>query len=87
MCAASQAALAAAQNHSALRYVFSPRVLRRSLLIALLVGCFLSAVNHFEALRAPVSARLLLKVLVNFAVPFVVSTTSAALNRPRMSTE
>ena len=84
MCAATQAAVAAAQNHSALRYVFSSRVVRRSLLIALVVGCCLTLGNQFDMLlRAPLTPRMMVKVLFNFTVPFVVSSTSAAVNRPR----
>jgi hypothetical protein len=66
----------------ALRYVFSNGVLRRNLFIALVVGTLLSVANQLDVvLREPMSARLSLKIIFNFIIPFVVSSVSAMLNR------
>lgn len=65
-----------------LRIVFSRRVLRRNLLIALVVGTLLSTAKQLDVvLREPMSARLGAKILFNFVVPFTVSSVSAVLNR------
>ena len=67
---------------SALRYVFRKDVLRRCSGIALVVGCILTAANQYDALlQGPLTAKLAAKIAVNFLVPFVVSSTSAAMNR------
>ena len=67
-----------------LHYIFSWSVTRRSLMIAVIVGCVLSIANQYDALaRGPVTGRLGVKLLFNFLVPFVVASTSAAVNRPR----
>lgn len=69
---------------SAAAYALSPRVVRRSLLLATVVGTVLSAANQGEAIvRGAVTGRMLLKVLFNYAVPFIVSSVSAAANRPK----
>lgn len=66
-------------------YIFSWRVARRSLLIALIVGCVLSVANQYDVLaRGPITSRLWIKLFFNFLVPLVVSSTSAAVNRPRL---
>lgn len=66
----------------ALRYAFSRSVLRRNLLIALVVGTLLSVANQLDVvLHEPMSARLGVKILFNFLIPFVVSSVSAVLNR------
>ena len=66
----------------ALRYVFSGSVLRRNLLLALIVGTLLSVANQLDVvLREPISVRLGVKICINFVIPFVVSSLSAALNR------
>ena len=60
-----------------------PKVLRTNALIAALIGVVLSVANQFELIRAGVlSGRLLAKLAANFAIPFIVSTLSAVLNRP-----
>ena len=65
-------------------YIFSGPVLRRNLIIALVVGCVLSIANQYDLLlRAPLSAGLLVKLFFNFLVPFIVSSISAFVNRPR----
>lgn len=64
------------------RCAIEPRVLRTNALIAVLVGVVLSAANQFELIRAgALTGRLLAKLGTNFAVPFIVSTLSAVLNR------
>lgn len=63
-----------------------PAVLRRSAVIALLVGALLSAANQGAVLlRGPWTAGLFAKVLFNCLVPFIVSSVSAAVNRGKMS--
>ena len=71
------------KKDNALAYVFSRPVLRRNLTIALIVGCVLSVANQYDLLlRAPLTASLLVKLFFNFLVPFIVSSSSAAVNRP-----
>lgn len=65
-----------------LRFVLCWKVLYKNLLIALTVGTILTAANQYDVLaRDPMSARLAVKILFNFAVPFVVSSVSAVVNR------
>ena len=65
-----------------LAYVCQWMVVRRNLLIALIVGCTLSAANQYDAIaHGHFTFILALKLLVNFLVPFVVSSVSAAVNR------
>jgi hypothetical protein len=67
---------------SSLRYILTIEVMRRNALIAAVVGCVLTAANHWDALvREPPNAKLGAKIFANFLIPFVVSSTSAALNR------
>jgi hypothetical protein len=62
----------------ALRYVFSPPVFRRNCLLAGVVGCLLTAANQLDVLLAqPFTVRLGTKILFNFLIPFIVSSTSA----------
>jgi hypothetical protein len=64
-----------------LRFVFSGRVLRRNLVLALIVGSFLSLANQLDViLLGPFTARLGVKLFFNFLIPFAVSSTSAAIN-------
>jgi len=71
------------RDPGALRYVLRKEVVRRCGLIAIVVGCVLTAANHYDALLfGPFTAKLAAKIAVNFIVPFVVSSTSAAMNRP-----
>lgn len=54
--------------------VLAPAHLRRTGLIALLVGSWLSAFNHGDALLAGAwSAKLALKLFLNYLTPFVVA--------------
>jgi len=67
---------------SAARYIFTIEVMRRNALIAVIVGCVLTAANHWDALmREPPNAKLGAKIFANFLIPFIVSSASAALNR------
>ena len=69
---------------STLTFIFRPPVVWRNLAIAAIVGCILSVANQFDViLRGPINARLYLRIAFNFLVPFVVSSVSAAANRPR----
>ena len=65
-----------------LRYVFSPIVFKRNCVLAAIVGCLLTLTNQLDVLLAPpFSFRLGTKILFNFLIPFVVSSTSVVLNR------
>jgi len=69
---------------SNLRYICTSGVLRRNILLALIVGCLLTLTNQLDVLLSqPFTVRLGLKILFNFVTPFAVSSTSAAVNRPR----
>ncbi len=64
------------------RYSFSGRVFKRNLLIALLVGALLTLANQFDViLRGPAHGSLVVKICLNFLIPFVVSSVSAFANR------
>jgi len=80
----SQTTKAEEKPESGLRYLLRGSVLGRSLLIALAVGCLLSAANQYDViLRGPRDGRLGLKIVMNFLIPFVVASLSAVVNRPR----
>ena len=67
---------------SALGYVFSSSVVKRSLVIAAVVGTLLSATNQGDILlREPFSARVGVKIFLNFLIPFTVASVSALVNR------
>lgn len=62
-----------------LRFALGARLIGRSLLIALAVGFPLSLINQGNAvLRGPISARLALKLSLNFVIPFFVTSAGAA---------
>lgn len=66
----------------AIRYAAQPFVLRRSALIAFVVGILLTAANHLDTLMShPFTGRLAVKMAFNFLIPFLVSSASAAVNR------
>jgi hypothetical protein len=68
----------------AIRYLFHGSVLHRNLAIALIVGVALSAVNQGDVLmNGDLSARVWIKVLFNFFVPFTVASVSCVVNRSR----
>ena len=67
---------------SALQFVFSPSVFKRSLTIALVVGTLLSVANQWDVLlRDPVGVGIGVKMFLNFLIPFTVASVSALLNR------
>ena len=67
-----------------LGYVFSRPVLKRSFLIALVVGSILSLANQSDVIaRGPFTLLLGMKLFFNFLVPFTVSSVSAVMNRER----
>ncbi len=73
---------AAKARSGALRYVFSPAVFKRNCLLAAIVGCLLTIANQLDVLLAqPFTVRLGTKILLNFLIPFAVSSTSAFINR------
>lgn len=73
----------AAQPAGPLAYALSWPVAKKSLAIAGIVGCLLSITNQGDVLLSqPFSARIGLKLLLNFVIPFTVSSVSAVLNRP-----
>lgn len=64
------------------RYAFKGRVVQRNVVIALVVGSLLTLANQFDVLfTKPLTPRLGVKILVNFLIPFIVSSTSAVINR------
>ena len=69
---------------NALQTLLEPRHLRRTALIALVVGSWLSAFNHGEALLAgPWTAALGLKLFLNYLTPFVVANLGLLSGRTR----
>lgn len=58
----------------ALDIVFDPAHLRKTVKIALIVGCVLTAINQLDVfLRGDATAVTFVKTGLNFCVPFVVS--------------
>lgn len=56
------------------RVVFTPVHLKRTVLIAFVVGSWLNLFNHGdELLRGAISAHLAAKLALNYLTPFVVS--------------
>lgn len=67
----------------ALRYCMQRQHLRRTLVIALVVGTVLTAVNQLDViLRGDATSSILFKVAANFLVPFVVSNLGLLSGRP-----
>ena len=65
-----------------LRYIFSAGVAKRSLAIAVVVGCLLSITNQADVLmQEGLTPMIGFKILMNFFIPFAVSSVSALLNR------
>ena len=65
-----------------LRYIFSGSVAKRSLAIAVVVGFLLSITNQGDImLQDGLTPRVGVKILMNFFIPFAVSSVSALLNR------
>lgn len=60
------------------RLAFLPRVVRRALKLAAIVGLVLIAINHGDAiLKGEVSRGRLCRMALTFLVPYVVSTLSS----------
>jgi len=65
-----------------LRFIFSASVVKRNLAIAAVVGCLLSITNLGDVmLQEGLTPRVAVKILMNFSIPFAVSSVSALLNR------
>jgi len=65
-----------------LRFVLSGSVAKRSLAIAVMVGCLLSITNQGDVmLQEGFTPRVGIKIFMNFFIPFAVSSVSALLNR------
>jgi len=61
-----------------MRLARQPKVVRRAVKYALVVGAVLVTINHGEAiLRGDVPVSRLLRIALTVAVPYVVSTASA----------
>ncbi|MSO20013.1 MAG: hypothetical protein EXQ56_06035 [Acidobacteria bacterium] len=74
---------AESKTSSAMSYALSAAVAKKSLTIALIVGCLLSIANQGDVLfTQPVTTRIGIKIFLNFLIPFIVSSVSAVLNRP-----
>ncbi len=68
----------------ALRYCSQREHLRRTLLIALVVGVILTAVNHLDVILAgDATTATWLKSMMNFLAPFVVSNLGVLSGRSR----
>jgi hypothetical protein len=61
-----------------------PEVFRRSVVVALVVGTLLTLVNELDVLLGTRSDPLLaLRLLANYAIPFVVSNLGAMVEPPK----
>ena len=61
--------------------LLQPALIRRSLIIALIVGTILTAINQGNLIvQGDVSVALAWKIPLTFAVPYCVATTGAILN-------
>lgn len=65
-----------ATSREALRLTFSGRILRRSLMIALVVGTVLNAINQGPEIAAGASV-VVWKLLLTYCVPFLVASFGA----------
>lgn len=69
-------------EHSTLRFLLTPPVVWRNLLIAVGVGTLLTLANQYDILfTQPMTFSLGAKIGVNYLIPFLVSSLSAAANR------
>lgn len=66
-------------NASVLRLMLSPRIVKSSMKVSLVVGTVLNLINNGEQLWMHQTINLW-RVAMNFAVPFCVSAYSAARN-------
>jgi hypothetical protein len=54
--------------------------LRRAIILALVVGTLLAVINHYDTIMdGQISNKTVMKILVTYLVPFVVSLTSSTL--------
>ena len=71
-----------------LKLAFSPKIVRRAIISAVIVGVVLVAINHGDAiLRGDISLDRSLKMGLTVLVPYVVSTVSSVSTILSMSTE
>ena len=69
-------------------YACSWTIVKRNACIAVLVGCVLSLINLYDAFAAHAfTSKLAMRVGLNFAIPFSVSTVSAVVNRRSKETK
>ena len=67
---------------NAIRYAFARDVLQRNSFIVLVVGSLLTLTNQVDVLLSgPFTVQLGAKVCINFLIPLVVYSASAAMNR------
>ncbi len=67
---------------SGFHFVFSREEFMRNGSLAVIVGCLLTITNQLDVLLTQrFTFRLGTKILFNFLIPFVVSCTSALMNR------
>ena len=68
----------------ALDICLRPEHLRRTLAIALVVGTILTAINQADVIaRGDATSTTLVKAVLNYMVPFVVSNLGLLAGRPR----
>lgn len=69
---------------TSLRVVFSPAHLKRTLLIAFVIGTWLNLFNHGDELAQGVmNAALLAKLALNYLTPFVVANAGLLARKLR----
>lgn len=70
------------KSSGVLAYLLGGRVLKRNLAIALIVGIVLSLTNQLDVIVSqPFTARLGMKIFLNFLIPFLVASASSWVNR------
>jgi len=80
------------EKASWIRLATSPKVVRRALKMAIVVGTILALINHGEALyHGTVSVDRISKIVLTYCVPYLVSTFSSVsvlrdLNREQSQT-
>lgn len=70
------------RESGAIPYALTGSVLKHSVITSLFVGCILSLLNEGDVLfKGRPTSRILMKIGMNFVVPFLVSSISAVANR------
>ena len=70
------------RESAAISYALTGSVLKHSLITTFFVGCILSLLNEGDVLfEGRLTSRVLMKIVMNFVVPFLVSSISAVVNR------